>query len=209
MLFLDMRFAEVRELMALFRRMHGRLSNLTRAAHCRTAAISMYGLEEQAGRHALRVHHREQLVELHIRFSEHPVVLREANAQLLVLKWYGSGFMEIFNGPVAHVRSKSIDGTISMDQLRGIEAPPEQRLFTHGPDMPRLDARDDGEEGHGDDDGDGGDGDDGDNGGDGDDGGDAPGDGEGNGGGGLREVVSHPVLFSADPNAFRRLLEDY
>lgn len=197
-------YPEVRDLISLFSRMHERLSSRSRAEHCRTAAISIYDLEDHWQRGARLLSDRGDLVELHIRVSTQPVKLRKSYAHLLVLAWRENGFVEIFNGPKPKPWIEGENSTISIASLSLIDVPVDQRLLSLGPDTPRaylgneptnlMNRQDGAGDGNG------------------NDGGGAGGADAGDGvpgSGGVREVVGHPVLFSADPDAYRRLLEAY
>ncbi|WP_308921729.1 hypothetical protein [Janthinobacterium sp. J1-1] len=202
MIFLGPDYPEVRDLSSLLLRMRGRLSYRARVEHCHTAAVSIYGLID----HRLSIDYQDvtfmgRVVELHLRFSNQPITLRDVNCHLLVIRWRGNGFIEIFNGPAPKMKRDDFTKTISIDELKEIGTYPETRFREQPPEMPRaylgnketdnIARRNNGGNGNGAD-------------------GNGGNNGDGNSGaGGLTEVVGHPVLFSVELNAYRRLLEEY
>jgi hypothetical protein len=199
MTLLGSEYREVRDLITLFARMGGRLSNLARTEHCRTAVLSLYGLHDIGKRGGAIPSDQRGMVELHIVVNKQAIMWRDAAAHLLVLHWEYGSFFEAFNGAPLEAWREQGRRKILLTELVDAEILPEQRLPVLEPHAPRdYLGNADVAGGNGDGDGDGGAG-----------GRDGGADGEGPGGGGLREVVGHPVLFSAEPETYRRILEDY
>jgi hypothetical protein len=208
MTILDDTYPEVRDLHSLYRRMGRRLPDSLFAWHCRTAAISMYGLFGSANgalstasgaRVHLRVMVNGRLWPQQGGWRWRPV---PRGKTLVVLEWStGEGLVELVNGSRSgpdEAKVRRVRG--QLDPQRDAQAEPIEVLAANAP-RDYLEAGDGGDgRGQGPN-GPGGPGDP--NAPDGPDGPDEA------GGGGLVEVLSHPVLFSTDPDYYRSLLGNY